>query len=122
MPSFNGEDIFGVATKMRRDTDQRDQQLNGFPGINGLESLDMGMRGRNTTVEGMLYGFDKYSLGQAILYFESYIDGHAYVLVDKFGIAWANVKLEQFQYDPKIGIDAYYGLMVRYSAVFHHLT
>src|SRR5690242_8710740 len=97
MPSYGGINIFGTAVSMSTTDNPRDAQLNAFFGLDGLESLDGGMRGRLTHVTGLLYGTSPAGLASAEALFRSFHDGIARVLIDNFGVAWSSVRMTQFQ-------------------------
>ncbi len=75
----------------------RERQLNAFFGISGLEALDGGLRGRTTSVTGLLSGKSAGVLAGAEASFRSFNDGIARLLVDQFGNVWPSVRLEVFQ-------------------------
>src|SRR3954453_12784535 len=97
MPSFGGINIFGTAVSMSTSDNPRESQINAFFGLSGLETLDGGLRGRLTHVTGLLFGSTPYGLASAEASFRSFNDGMARVLVDNFGTAWQNVRLDLFQ-------------------------
>lgn len=121
MPAYDGNPIFGRAVRMKTVTNPTQDQMNQFFGLNGVQSLFGGLRGRVTMVQGVLYEADAASLNAAIGEIESYRDGLARVLTDSFGNDWPQVKLEMF--DPespiKLASTGYY--FVTYKATFQHL-
>jgi len=123
MPALDGQNIFGLACKMRTVDNPRAQQQNAYPGLSGLESLDQGLRGRFTSCEGILYGANSGWLATAQATFRSFNDGAAHVLVDSFGVSWANVKLEAFEPQGRVQILAGSGVYFqKYTARFLHLS
>ena len=122
MPSFGGVNIFGTAVTMSTADHPREKQINSFFGISGLETLDGGMRGRTTTVSGVLYGNTSAALSGAEMLFRSYNDGVARILVDTFGTAWASVRLEVFQPAGRVKQSAYGAFFRPYQARFFHLA
>jgi len=122
MATFGGAAIFGTAVSMNTVDNPRRQQLNAFPGVNGRESLDQGLDGRYTLVQGVLYGPDAATLNFFENMFRSYNDGVARVLVDTAGNTWQWVKLESFEPEGRIRIAAGSGQVFRpYAARFLHL-
>lgn len=97
MASFGGVNIFGTAVSMVTSDNPRERQLNAYFGLSGLESLDGGLRGRVTLVNGLLHGDSPELLASAELVFRAFNDGRAYFLVDTLGVAWPNVRLDAFQ-------------------------
>jgi hypothetical protein len=99
----------------------RENQLNAFFGLSGLESLDGGLRGRVTHVTGLLYGTSAPLLASAEALFRSFNDGSARTLVDTLGATWPNVRLESFQPQGRVRRSPA-GVMFRsYQARFLHL-
>lgn len=97
VPSLDGNYLFGVAISMQVVDNPRGSQTNAYPGVNGLEELDQGQRGRFLVVTGRLKGAGYAALNGAEGLIRSYNDGLAHVLVDQFGNAWTNAKLESFE-------------------------
>jgi len=106
---------------MRTSDNPRSSQENAFFGVNGIESLDGGQRGRFTEVKGLLYGASAADLQFAEILFRSYNDGFAYVLVDSYGGTWPYVKLETFDPQPRIKQDVYGSFYRAYTARLRHL-
>jgi hypothetical protein len=96
MATFNGINLFGVATVVGESSLNRESQINAYPGVNGLEHLDGGTRGTPIRVGGWLVGTDATDLSNQKITFTSYLNGLAYVLVDSLGATWPNVVLKQF--------------------------
>ena len=101
----------------------RADQKNAFPGVSGIESLDLGLRGRVTTVSGRLGAASIPLLAAAEALFRSYNDGRAYVLYDNCGTTWANVKLDRFAPQGRVQVGLFNGALYsrRYEATFFHL-
>ena len=95
--TFNGVSIFGFQVKMQTVDNPRGQQINAFPGLSGRESLDQGLRGRFTNVEGRHFGSNISDLASVQETYRSFNDGRAYPLVDTRGLTWLNVKMESFE-------------------------
>src|SRR5262249_27586323 len=96
MPSFGGTNLFGTSVVMNTVDHPRERQVNSFFGISGLEPLDGGSRGRFTHATGVLFGSSAAALAASEAQFRSFNDGIARTLVDNFGAAWPNVRLESF--------------------------
>jgi hypothetical protein len=121
MASFGGTSIFGTAVSMVTADNPRETQLNAFFGLSGLESLDGGMRGRYTSVTGLLYGDSSAFLAAAEGTFRSFNDGIARTLVDTLGEIWANVCLVSFQPQGRIRQSPSGVFFRSYKARFLHL-
>lgn len=121
MAAYGGNAIFGYAVKMRTVTNPTAQQLNAFFGLDGVQSLFGGMRGRYTEVDGVLRGGSLAELNAAIGQFESYFDGISRVLVDNFGNAWPQVLMDRFEPGPKIIRHADDSRWLQYKCGFKHL-
>jgi hypothetical protein len=122
MASYAGLGIFGAGVTMTTSDYPRECQVNTFFGVNGLETLDGGFRGRVTRVRGTLSGQSAPLLASAEGVFRTYNDGLARVLVDNLGTAWPNVKLLKFQPIGRIRQSADGVFFRPYWAIFLHLA
>jgi hypothetical protein len=113
--------IFGTAVSMTTADNPRENQLNAFFGLSGLESLDGGMRGRVTYVTGLLYGASPPALAAAEAGFRSFNDGVARPLVDTLGTTWPSVRLQFFQPQGRVRQSPAGVLFRSYKARFLHL-
>ncbi len=100
----------------------RECQVNAFFGVNGLETLDGGFRGRITKVHGVLSGQSAPILASAEGLFRTYNDGLARVLVDNLGTSWPNVRLDRFQPIGRVRQSADGTYFRAYQALFLHLA
>ena len=114
--------IFGGAVSMLTAEVPRENQLNGFFGVNGFESIDGGSRGRVTRVKGVLSGNSAAALGAAETLFRSFNDGVARPLVDTLGMVWPSTRLVAFQPSGRVRRSAYGVHFRAYQAQFFHLT
>lgn len=122
MPSFDSTNMFGSAVTMTTVDNPRAVQVNAFPGLNGTEELDQGKRGRFVNVDGWLSGDNPDNLNGNEMFFRSYDDGRAYVLVDTFGNVWPNAKMESFEPQGRVRVSAGTGFFYRpYKARFRIL-
>ena len=122
MPTFNGVNIFGFGVTMSTGKIEVIRQENTFPGLVGIESLTLGVHGLVTTCSGTLSGSNAANLSTAEGTFRGYSNGNAYVLVDSFFVAWANVILETYEPQGRI-MQTSAGIYIRkYTARFRHLT
>ena len=122
MASYGGVAIFGTAVTMSTADLPRESQVNSFFGVNGLELLDGGFRGRVTRVRGVLYGQSAYFLAAAEGLFRSYNDGVARTLVDNLGSVWPSVRLLTFQPRGRVRQSADGVYFRAYQAQFLHLA
>jgi hypothetical protein len=122
MPSFNGVNIFGRSVQITTANNPRDEQVIAAPGSNGVAAMDLGSRGKVTTVSGVLVGINAAALNLAMGYFRTFDDGQPYVLEDSFGNLWPYVKLRRFVPGRKVKFDPLHGYCVEYEAEFQHLV
>jgi len=122
MASYGGVGIFGVSVSMTTSDYPREAQLNSFFGINGIELLDGGFRGRITNAQGVLSGESALMLASAEGLFRSYNDGLSRTLVDNLGTAWPNVRLLRFQPSGRARQSADGTFFRAYQAQFLHMT
>jgi hypothetical protein len=121
MALFGGVNIFGKAVSMSTAENPRENQLNAYFGLSGLESLDGGARGRATHVSGLLFGDSPAALASAESIFRSYNDGIARPLTDTLGAVWLNVRMESFQPQGRVRRSASGMFFRTYQARFLHL-
>lgn len=122
LASFNNTDLFGVGVQTRGPSyNPRRAQSNTYPGVNGIEELEMGDDGMFTTVTGMLVGETLSDLNTQRIVLMSYYDGNTYQLVDNYGLTWNNVKMVSLEW-PERGKLTPAGWIAEYSARFKHLT
>ncbi|WZO98175.1 hypothetical protein EP7_005231 [Isosphaeraceae bacterium EP7] len=97
MPSYGGMNIFGISVTMTTTDLQRSRQVNEYFGLDGLEFIDGGRRGRQTEVVGLLVGNSVASLRSVEATFRSLNDGVARTLVDSASNSWDGVCLDAFR-------------------------
>jgi hypothetical protein len=120
--TYGGIAIFGTGVEMRTVDLPRSVQDNTFFGIDGVEELDGGFRGRMTVVKGLLYAQTSFGLASVEGTFRSYLDGVVRDLTDTTGTTWPNVRLQSFQPNGRVR-QAPDGTFFRsYLARFFHLT
>ena len=117
--TFNGYAMFGRVFECITSENPRDEQKIAIGGVNGVGSLDMGDRGRVTSVKGLLYG-DLAGLIASDLFFRQAKDGRYYTLVDTLGRTWVHVKLHRYVPQGRVISDIWYGLVQHYDCEFIH--
>lgn len=113
---------FGIAVKMTPVPADRDVQINAYPGLDGLESLDLGGRGRFTEIRGILVGPAVPDLYAARFVLESFNDNVPRILYDSAGFPWRNVQLLAPKFEGSFQPAMNYGFTWRYAVVARHLT
>lgn len=122
IPRFNNEVIFGLDVVMNTPGPDREQQINSYNGVNGIEILDFGSRGQKTTVSGRLVGFSPAEVGMWENRFRAYIGPFAYTLLTTDGILWYDVVAQSFTPTGRMMGDYGSGEWWRtYRAIFQHL-
>lgn len=93
-PLLDGSDVFGLGTKVKGPTAmERRAQNTAYPGLNGIESLDLGDAGMMTEVYGRLFGNNPAALAAAFASLNSFRDGNGHQFTDSDGTVWPDVKL-----------------------------
>lgn len=120
-PSFAGTSL-GYAVKMQTFAREVARQINSYPGVNGLEVLNMGSRGGTTNAEGVLYGNTLDEISTLMNQFINYQrDGGAYTLVDSKGTSWSTVILQSFKPASPVMPSWGGGYAQQYTAEFLHV-
>lgn len=123
MPVFNSLSFFGVVQTERSVNTPNDVQLNAFPGVNGLQSLNMGSRGGRTAVRGTLFGANAAELETLQQTFRNLLAARTVAAyVNDAGTNLGPSYLEMFQpLDEEIAWYPGWGWGLEYVAVFVHL-
>ena len=125
LPTYDGNAIFGAATRMKMLLNPTAQQINAFFGVSGQQAIYGGSRGRTFMVEGLWIEDDPATIrasDEALLL--SYADGIARTLTDTFGASWDNVifKAEYSHGDLVFNPNGGGGYGLPFKCVFHGLT
>ena len=94
---FDWKALFGDGTDVivpqswRRETLER-----SFGGLDGVLSVDLGLRERALKQRGSLVAGSVGGLEARIGNISVYIDGQSYVLTDQNGFSYANVRMDRF--------------------------
>lgn len=101
--SLDGQQVFGLATRVREQPQASAAQIAAFFGVAGVQMLFGGSRGRTFFIEGVWVNtVDNLEPFKQFLF--TYQDGNPHVLVDNCGNVWYNVVfLGEFQWtsDPR---------------------
>jgi hypothetical protein len=89
--TLDGNPIFGYAVRVQHTPHPNSQQINEFFGVNGLQTLFGGTRGRTFLISGVLSAPDIPILNAVEATLLSYADGLPHTLVDNRGRTWFNV-------------------------------
>lgn len=123
-PTLNGAAAFGAAVRMVHVPNANASMIAAFFGVQGVQSLDGGTRGRVFMVEGLMTGSNPPGVVANELALQSFANGGVYLLVDTTGIAWANVQFrnefqpgDKFMWSPTL-----FAWCRPYRAVLHGLT
>ena len=96
--TIDGKRIFGDGQHCVRAMSWRRESVErGFAGADGVVSVDLGLRDRKLKQQGYLAADSTKALARVIESVSSYIDGHAYQLVDQDGTTYANVRMDSFK-------------------------
>jgi hypothetical protein len=105
VPLFDGLPIFGIDVQMHPEFTAREQQVNAFNGVNGVEITDFGSRSWTTQGAGRLIGATLADLVAAEQLQQAYWNPYSYQFRSTDGTIWDSVKLVSIRRVPKIGID-----------------
>jgi hypothetical protein len=104
MALIDGVNDFGYVKTLVVADNPRGAQQNTYPGLNGIEELDQGHRGRFLTITGRLFGASAAALSAAEETLRSYNDGLTHTIVDQAGTTWIFAKMENFEPQGKIEV------------------
>jgi hypothetical protein len=128
--SFRGySDPFGTVFRVRTDRAPRARQQNEYFGLNGVEVLDGGQRGRMSTVNGKVFTGPSGTAATLLgikLTLESLDDGISGIFIDNVGDGhpWTNCLLKDVHWieDPLPPFDPVIGYWQSYTLTIEHLT
>lgn len=121
-PTFNGVALFGPVVQLNGFVLPRASQRASIAGVDGLAHRDLGFRGYQTDVRGMIFANSSAGLRAAVALAESYRDGRPYTLIDGYGTAWPLVLLDDYRAEPTKGVDGRWGFWQMISATLLHLA
>jgi len=94
---FDGRNIFGGGQHQLTPLSWRRETVDyGFSGLDGVVSIDSGLRGRKLKQHGTLTAKSVAALTELMETISGYIDGQGYKLVDQNGISYGNVRMDSF--------------------------
>jgi hypothetical protein len=120
--TFNGVSLFGYAIKMTNNVSDRSSQKNAYPGLAGVEHIDLGSRGRTTIVRGRLFASSVANLMAAKTLMESYHDGLPYSMYDTAGLLWTNCLMGPVKMIDRWTHGGSIGFQWAYEVEITHLT
>ncbi len=91
MATLDGQNIFGVAVKMKVVSNPSAIQVVEFFGVDGLFGLYGGRRGLTVAISGVLVALDVGGINAAESAFASFDDGLGHTLLDTRGRSWSNI-------------------------------
>jgi hypothetical protein len=122
VPTYGGAAIFGFAPVVVIQDSEPARQENAYPGIDGVESLHMGTRGRFAVVTGVLTAASPADLTVNENVFRLLKDGIPRPLMDTSGYTWYWAVVQSFDPEGARKVDGKWGYHRPYRAVFRLLT
>lgn len=125
VPSFAGIQLFGPTPEFEHDDPPNFEQVNHYPGVRGVQRIDLGLGRTTTRVHGILMAGTLADLGAFAASIRTLkIAGGFATLIDTDGITWNDAVLTHFQtHGPTVPVtsDAGSGWAKRYTMEFTHL-
>ena len=123
MPSFNGANIFDTAVVMATSSNPAQVQTNSYPMINGIETINLGSRGRLTEVQGYLTGANIGEVASKAGFWRNLMESaFTAVLVTTDGTTYPYAYVARFQESDRLMQTNGGGYMRHYTATFIHLV
>ena len=95
--TFDGQDFFIGGRHVVLPLSRRRETLDkGFSGLDGVLSVDLGLRERKIKQKGRLSAKSVEALISLTSEIMSYIDGQGYTLVGHNGVSYENVRMDSF--------------------------
>jgi hypothetical protein len=106
MATLDGKSVLGEAVHVQLNPHPNAQQMNEFFGINGVQTLFGGARGRTLLISGVLIANDLPDINAAEAALLSFADGLPHTLIDDRGRAFGNVifkgEYQSFEQGPRL--------------------
>ena len=123
MATFNEEEIFGPCPIMTHDDPPNAAQVTHYPGVWGVERLDLAPGESFTNVKGVLVGDTVDDLGAACAAIRTMkLNGQTGTLVDTDGETWEDAVLIKFRTTSKSDWAPGWGWCRDYEMTFLHLN
>ena len=121
-PTLDGFEVFGEAVAMAT-TQANEVQVNAYPLVDGLQTVDLGSRGATTAVEGWLVGGTAEERAAAASILRTLMfDRTPRTLVDTDGVTWPKVRVLEFAPTPGGRLADASGYYQAYTATLLHLA
>jgi hypothetical protein len=123
IPTFNGSAIFDTAVVMNTASNPAQIQRNAYPQVNGVETINLGSRGRLTDVRGYFTAPDVPSLAAKSAEWRGLLEsGTVGPLVTTDGTTYPYAYVGRFQEAGRMMTVAGGGVMRAYLASFIHIV
>ena len=121
--SFNGSSIFDTAVVMATSSNPAQVQVNSYPGINGIETINLGSRGRVTEVRGFLTGLSVSDVSTKAGNFRNLVESATVgTLITTDGLTYPYAYFARFQEVDRLLQTSGGGYMRAYTATLVHLV
>ena len=81
---------------------KRSEMERSAPGLNGVVSIDLGMRQRQIIQKGMLRSSSTKALNENIELLSSFVDGKNHLLTVEGGQVFGDLRMDKFEVDDKV--------------------
>ncbi|CAB4131019.1 DNA circulation, N-terminal [uncultured Caudovirales phage] len=123
MAAFNGVNIFDTAPVMATSSNPAQIQTNSYPMINGVETVNLGSRGRVTEVQGYLTGNSLAAVAAKCGIWRNLMESATVAtLVTTDGTTYPYAYVARFQESDRLMATNGGGYMRHYTASFIHLV
>ncbi len=121
MPTWNGLNFFGPCPIFDHDDPPNIEQINHYPGVRGVERLDLGLGIATTLVRGILCGVNDADLGSVLVTIrQAKLSGIAGTLVDTDNLTWPDAVLHTFRTVGRRTFSPGWGITREYEMTFLH--
>lgn len=124
-PTYGGVALFGKSVSVKHNPNANAAQIAAFFGVNNVQTLDGGSRGRVFEITGCLYGATPAACVFAEQFLLSFGDGIGRTLIDTTGLPWSDVVFKrEFTRQGQFMKDCTFpfGWILPYSCLFYGLS
>jgi hypothetical protein len=106
--------------EIRADSFSRDSIEKTIPGLDGVLSIDLGLRGRKIKQTGTLRATSRIQLDERISKISAFMDGDTHTLITGNGREFANLRMDSFKTGTEHANGT--GIVVNYEIIYTQLV
>ena len=111
--TYGGLALFGSAATVHVAAETNARQITGYPGVHGLEVLDLGRRGGTGRIDGIWFFVSPLDLQTTLATWTFLCDGTPRTLIDTKGLIWPQALLDPYRLEGPSSTSAATGQIIQ---------